>query len=137
MCIVYAICRTIVLTEVELCRMAVQMLLATMLIHTLHAELEDTRETINGVGVDLRLLALHILALASRGEIVPGEIVSQLRALLGFVSGNHGLLGVAVNKAQHGVLLGKATSGFACLKTLDECLLSIPADSFQNRPPVC
>lgn len=44
---------TIVVAEVELGKVAVQVLLSAVLIDTLHAPLEGAEEALNGVGMDL------------------------------------------------------------------------------------
>ena len=60
--------------EIELGKIAVQMLLAAMLVHTFHPALEDRIEAFDGIGVDD---ATHILADAViDGLMHPGSLPS-------------------------------------------------------------
>ena len=63
---------TVVIAELEFRRIAVQVLLTTVLIHALHAALEDAEIALNRVGVDD---ATAILTLAVSGEIVLGKVL--------------------------------------------------------------
>ena len=49
----------VVISEIEFCKVTVQMLLSAMLIDALHAALEDREIAFDGVGVDV---AAHVLA---------------------------------------------------------------------------
>ena len=81
---------SVVIAELELCGVAVQVLLVAVLIDALHAALEDAEIAFNRVRVDN---ATAILALAVRGEIVVCELAAKERVLLCLVGIDRGFLG--------------------------------------------
>ena len=79
----------IVVTELELYRVAVQMLLTAVLIDVLHTALEDAEVSLDSVRVNR---SATVLALAVRWEVVIGELTSEMCVLAGFVRVDDGLL---------------------------------------------
>lgn len=79
-----------VVAKIELCNVAMQVLLSAVLIDALHASLEDTVVALKGVRVGI---APDVLARAMRDELMAGEDVSDLRVLTGLIRHDGGLFG--------------------------------------------
>lgn len=79
-----------VVPEIELGHVAMQVLLAAMLIDALHAALEDAVEAFNRIGMDG---AAHILACAVANVIMLGEELAEMRVLAGFIGHDMGARG--------------------------------------------
>ena len=76
--IVHAQLHPVVVPKVELREVAVQVLLAAVLVGALHAALEDGEVALDGVGVDD---AAHVLALAVGRELVLDEGGGAMREI--------------------------------------------------------
>lgn len=69
------------IAEVELCKVAVQMLLRAMLMDAPHSALEDRIQTFDGVGVHLHLLVANVLSAAIIiGRMLDAAMESELLA---------------------------------------------------------
>ena len=68
----------VVVTELELGKVAVQVLFAAMLVDTLHAALEDAEITFNRVAVDRVVARIHILARTVMHRAVAVEVIARL-----------------------------------------------------------
>ena len=79
-----------IIPEIEFCKVAVQVLLRTVLVHALHAALENAEIALNRVAVDV---ATHILALTMAGEFMAGKVLVKFAVLPGFIGHHGGLLG--------------------------------------------
>src|SRR5262249_23730180 len=95
--IVYAQPDPIVVPEVELRKIPVQVLFLTVLIHALHAALEDREVALHGVGSDDVGAALrevpdvgvaHIFVGAVGHGVVAREILAQVVIVLGLIGGH-------------------------------------------------
>jgi hypothetical protein len=75
----------VVVAEIELGKVAVQVLHAAVLIDALDAALEDRELALNRVRVDRAILKADVLALTMAGEAVAGELIAELLILTGFV----------------------------------------------------
>ena len=73
--VVYAQSDSVIIPEVELCQVAVQVLLRAMLVDAVHAALEDAEDVLDGVGVHV---AAHILIGAMVHRLVAGEVAQLL-----------------------------------------------------------
>lgn len=83
----------IVVAEVEFCKIAVQMVLAAVLIDALHSTLEDREEAFDGVGVDGGINLRDVFALSMASEGMPGEVLSDVFVLPGLVGHDPRLAG--------------------------------------------
>lgn len=72
--IINTVCNAIVVTEVELCFIAVQKLLGAVLIDAFHAALEDAVEALNGVRVTLGKAGAQLLIAAVVHPVMAAEI---------------------------------------------------------------
>jgi len=79
-----------VVSAIELCNVAVQVLLGAVLIDALHAALEDAVVALKGVCVGI---APDVLARAMRDKLMAGEDASELRVLTGLIRHDGGLFG--------------------------------------------
>jgi hypothetical protein len=84
---------------------AVQVLIAVVLIHALHAALKDAVEAFDGVGVHLAILKVHILASAVIGPTMGVKHFASANAfiLARLVCHDDGLgaLGGAIHQCEH------------------------------------
>lgn len=80
---------SIVVTEIKFCSVAVKVLLAAVLVDALHAAFKDAVKALNGIGVDLWLLAPRVFAFAVGGEVVARKFVCKFGVLLCFVGEYH------------------------------------------------
>ncbi len=76
---------SVVATEIELGKVAVQVWLAAVRIDALHAALEDRELALNRIRVDRAILKADVLALTVAGEAVADELIAELLILTGFV----------------------------------------------------
>ena len=83
--VVHAQLGAVAVAEVELSHVAVEVLLAAMLVDALHAALEHAVEALDGVRVGQ---TAHILTLAVAGVVVSGKVLAEGGILAGFV-GHH------------------------------------------------
>lgn len=67
------------------------MMMAAMLIHTLHAALKDREEALDGIGVDITVGTGNILTVHVLDDTVTGEILAQVKILIRFVGHYLGL----------------------------------------------
>lgn len=83
--VVEAILRPRVVAELELGKVAVQMVLGAMLIHAAHTALEDGERTLNGVRVDGAVVEIDIVESGMDGRAMLAELATNLAVHLGFV----------------------------------------------------
>ncbi len=67
----------IVVAEVELRKVAVQVVMGAVLIDALHAALEHGEKALHGVGVELRILRADVFLPAVVYNVVPGELPAK------------------------------------------------------------
>lgn len=79
-----------VVAKIELCNVAVKVLLGAMLIDALHATLENAVVALKGVRVGI---APDVLARAMRDELMLHEIPAEMGVLAGLVRHDGGLFG--------------------------------------------
>lgn len=72
----------VVIPKLELGKVAVQMLLAAMLINALHGALEDAEIALDGVAVDRAVIQIDILTGAADRDAVAGEMVRDRRVAI-------------------------------------------------------
>jgi len=84
---------TVVVAELELGDVAVQVLLAAVLIDALHAALEDGEVAFDRVRVDGLVVAVHVLACAVMNEIMTREVSGKLGVLRRLIRHDVRLLG--------------------------------------------
>src|SRR5579885_149466 len=75
--IVHAKRDAVVVAEIKLRQIAVQMIVAAMLIDALHAALEHGEEAFDGVGMHAAIGARDVLTFAVTGELVIREVIAQ------------------------------------------------------------
>jgi hypothetical protein len=81
-------CGTIAVTEIELGKIAVQVLLAAMLVNAFHAALEDAVEALNRIRVDRNArLAVRVAVFlpAMVNSVMLGELTAQLGVTFGLI----------------------------------------------------
>jgi hypothetical protein len=83
--VVYAQSDAIVIAEVELSDIAMQMLLAAVLVNVLYAALEHAVEALNGVRM---IVATDVFALTVAGETVGREVLVQMGILASLIGHN-------------------------------------------------
>src|SRR3546814_18719640 len=76
--VVHPVRHAIVVPEIELRKIPVQVLLRAVLIHALHAALEDGERALDRVRVDQRVFVIDVLALAVAGEAMAGEVQAEV-----------------------------------------------------------
>jgi hypothetical protein len=69
--IVKAILDAVAIPEIELCEVSLKVMFHTMLINTFHAPLEDREEAFNSVGVDSRVVKIHIFPEGMTHNVMP------------------------------------------------------------------
>ncbi len=68
-----------VVAELELGKVAVQVLLATMLVHAAHTALEDRERAFDGVRVDRAIIRIDVgVAAVERGAMLPKALADRL-----------------------------------------------------------
>lgn len=75
-CIVDTKADAVGITEVELCKVARKVLLATMLVDPAHTALEDTEEAFDGVGVGRAVGSADVFVLRMVHPYVLGEVLT-------------------------------------------------------------
>jgi len=80
--VVVAVLDPVGVAEVELCQIAVQVLLLAVLVHAFHAPLEYGEEALDGVGVKLATGELKVLVVDG---LVVGEALAKATVVAGFV----------------------------------------------------
>lgn len=90
--------RAVVVTELVLRQIAVQVLLAAVLVHALHAALEDAEVALDGVRVDI---AAHVFTGLVGGEVVAREVLADAGVVAGFVGVERGFLGNVLADDRH------------------------------------
>ena len=76
---------TIAVPEIELGQIPIQVVMAAMLIDTLHATFEDREKALDGVGMDSAIQAGNVLAVHVLDDTVTGEILAQVVILVRLV----------------------------------------------------
>jgi hypothetical protein len=88
--VVNAKANTIGVSEIELCEIAVQVLLATVLIDALQAALKDAVVTLNGISVNLVAIPVSVAVFAAMmvNSAMLGKFIAKFGIAIGFV-GHH------------------------------------------------
>ena len=92
--VVHAQSGAVVVTEIELSKIAVQVIVPTVLIDTLHAAFKHREEAFNGVGVDAWVNLGNVFTLSVTGEALTAiKHVMDAAVLSGFVGHNASFTG--------------------------------------------